>query len=185
MQVKDAIISRRSIRKFKPDPPSYAVLKEFVNLGRLSASAANMQPLKFAILEDAAKQIFPHVKWAGYLPDWDPAPEDAPPAYIAVFGDTTIKNQFETDAGAAIQNILLGAVNSGLAACWLGAIDRPALKALLGFGDQYQLLYLVAIGYPAQESIMFDAADSVKYTMDEHGVVHVPKRPLSEVLLDL
>ena len=54
------------------------VLRELVDLARLSASGANGQPLKY-ILSNAPEQnmkIFPSLAWAGALKDWA-GPEDA------------------------------------------------------------------------------------------------------------
>ena len=188
MQIQEAIKKRRSIRCFKQTAVAHADLLTLVDHARMSASGANMQPLKFAILDDPTlvKQVFPYVKWAGYLPDWTPMPSEAPPAYIAVFGDTAIKNSFETDAGAAITTMMLSALDLGLSTCWLGAINRDALFRLLQFPASLQLLYLLAVGYGAQTSTPCTMEkDSCKYFFDEQGVLQVPKRALSDVLINL
>ena len=49
MKAYDAILSRRSIRKFKQKSISIELLKKFVNGARLAPSAANLQPLEFII----------------------------------------------------------------------------------------------------------------------------------------
>lgn len=51
-------------------------------------------------------------------------------------------------AGAAIQNILLSAVDLGLGACWMSApmIARPALESLLQVEEPYKLITFVAVG---------------------------------------
>lgn len=188
MQVQEAIWKRRSVRRFKQTAVAHTDLITLVDEARMCASGANIQPLKFAILDTPAlvKQVFPYVKWAGYLPDWNPKPSEAPPAYIAVFGDTAIKNSFETDAGAAITTMMLGAVDLGLSTCWLGAIDRDALFRLLHFPSSLQLLYLLAVGYGAQESCSCAMEkDNCKYFFDKQNVLQVPKRALSDVLINL
>lgn len=188
MNVREAIKSRRSIRKFLQTPINHTILTDLVDAARLCASGANLQPLKYAVLDnrDIVQAIFPLVKWAGYLPDWNPAPMEGPPAYIAVFGDTTISSAFETDAGAAVTTMMLAAVELGLATCWLGAIDRPALQSLLGFDHRLRLLYLLAVGYPDQESVIRPIAEgNCKYYFDSQGILQVPKRPLADILLSL
>ena len=47
-------------------------LKQLVNLGRLSASAANRQPLKYILSCNPATndKVFPCIGWAAYLKGW-------------------------------------------------------------------------------------------------------------------
>lgn len=181
MNVLDAIKSRRSIRKFTQEKVSRDDLITIIDAGRLAAFGANMQPLKFKILENA-QQIYPCTKWAGYLTEWDPAENERPTCYIAILGDTSIKNTFETEAGSAIANMMLAAVELGLGTCWLGALDRPRLKQIIN--TDYEVVYLLAVGYPAQECKCVDIKDNdIKYFEDESGIINVPKRTLDEVII--
>jgi hypothetical protein len=41
---------------------------------------------------------------------------------------------------------------------------------------------VVALGYPAEEPVVEDLEDSVKYWKDESGRLHVPKRRLQDVI---
>ena len=42
---------------------------------------------------------------------------------------------------------------------------------------------MIALGYPAESPVSEDAVDgSVRYYKDESGTLHVPKRPLDEVM---
>lgn len=53
-------------------------------------------------------------------------------------------------AGAAVENILLSAVDLGLGACWLSApmIAREELEHLMGVEEPYKLINFVAVGKP-------------------------------------
>lgn len=187
MNIKEAIINRRTIRKFEQKKIDKNILKELVDFARLAPMGANIQPLKFAIISDAEllSKIYPYTKWAGYLLDGEPAEDERPAAYIAILGDLTLKKEFETDAGAAAENMILGAMEHSLASCWLGAIQRPEIMKLLALDEEkFKLLYLVAFGYPKQESCSEDIAENnVKYWQDESGKIHVPKRTMDEVLI--
>lgn len=190
MKVYDAIMNRRTIRKFRTLPVERSKLVMLADCGRMAAFGANMQPLKFAVITDKAllEGIFPLTKWAGYLPDGAPEENERPPAYIAVIGDTTIRKNgaFETDAGAAVTNMMLEAHEQGLATCWLGAIDRDGLKKLLKLPEELNVLYLLAVGYPAQESRAVEMKNGdVKYYEDENGGICVPKRALEDVLIEM
>ena len=182
MTVLEAIKKRRSIRKFEQKPVSHADLEVLIDAARYAASGANMQPLKFAIMENY-EEVYPCTKWAGYLTEWNPAENERPLSYIAVLGDTSIKKTFEPDAGAAVTTMMLLAEEMGLATCWLGALDKVKLKEILG--TEYEVLYLLAVGHPAQQSRVTDIKDgSIKYYEDENGVINVPKRSLDEVLVN-
>lgn len=181
MNTIEAIKSRRSIRKYTQEPVSDEKLMAIIDAGRLAAFGANRQPLKFKILKNA-EEVYPCTKWAGYLTDWDPAEDERPTCYIAILGDTSIKKTFETEAGAAIANMMLAAVDLGLGTCWLGALDRDRLKEIIK--TDLEVVYLLAVGHPAQECRTTDIKDDdVKYYEDENGIINVPKRTMSEVLI--
>ena len=50
MQLEEVILSRRSIRAFRPDPVPPAVLLELVEMARWAPSAANTQPWEFTVV---------------------------------------------------------------------------------------------------------------------------------------
>ncbi len=182
MNVIDAVKNRRSIRRFKQIPVKREDLVTIIDSARYAACGSNMQPLKYAILENH-EEVYPCTDWAGYLPDWEPAENERPLSYIAILGDESIKKVFDVDAGSAIATMMLVAEEMGLATCWLGAINREKLKEMLG--TDYKVLYLLAVGYPAQHSRVVDKKDeSIKYYEDQNGIFNVPKRPLDEVLIN-
>ena len=117
MMIKDLIIKNRSYRRFKQEVAiERETLCELVDLARLSASAANMQPLKYVLSCEPQRNavIFRHVGWAGYLRDWPgPAEGERPAAYIIILGDTEISEFTDCDHGIAAQSILLGAAENG------------------------------------------------------------------------
>ena len=188
MNVKDAIFARRSIRKFTQEKPDKDALLTLVDCARVAAYGANMQPLKFRLIteDNEVDAIFPTIKWAGYLKDGAPKDGEQPRAYIALFGDLSVRSNgaFETDAGAAVTNMMLEAVELGLATCWLGAIDRNKIAEILNVPENLKVLYLLAVGYGAQDSKIIEMQDGdVKYFVDETGTVNVPKRSLEDVLV--
>ena len=183
MKVYDAIMSRRSIRKFTQTPVKTEDLTELVKAAAMAAYPANLQPLKFAMITENLDEVFACTKWAGYLEDGAPKEGERPTAYLAILGDSTIKKEFQVETGAAGMTILLAAEEKGLAACWLGALNRGKLSEILDLPEHLKMLDLIALGYGAQESVAEPAKDNnIKYYMDENGILHVPKRSLDEVL---
>ena len=55
------------------------------------------------------------------------------------------------DGGAAMQNLLLAAVDEGLAAGFLGSHKMPEIKTLLGIPDTVSPIGIVTIGHPAPD----------------------------------
>lgn len=181
----------RSYRRFHEDQTiDEATLRELVNLGRLSPSAANLQPLKYIISGDPAMNahIFPTTAWAGYLKDWPgPAEGERPSAYIIILGDTEISKGFGCDHGIAAQSILLGAAEKGIGGCMIGSIQRDELRQVLNIPERYDILLVLALGYPNEVVVIEDVGPDggMKYYRDAQGVHHVPKRTLDEVILSL
>lgn len=189
MNILDAIFNRRSIRKFTQQPIESEDLKELVLCASLAAYPANLQPLKFAIVteETEREQLFACTKWAGYLTDGSPKEGERPTAYIVMLGDSSIKanSDFQVETGAAGTTILLAAMEKGLAGCWLGALSRDGIRELLALPENLHVTDVIALGYPAQHSVPAEMEDgNVKYYMDETGTIHVPKRPLDEILYE-
>ena len=186
----DLIEKNRSYRRFREDEPmDCGVLRELVDLARLSATAANNQPLKFVLSCDAETNaaIFPHLAWAGYLKDW-PGPEEGerPAAYIVILGDTEISKGFGCDHGIASQSILLGAAERGFGGCMIGAIQRDGLREALSVPERFEILLVLAMGKPKEKVVIDEAVDGdIKYWRDDEQVHHVPKRPLDELILEL
>ena len=188
MNVKEAIMKRRTIRKFVQEKVSDDKLVELIDCARVAAYGANMQPLKFRIITDSDEraQIFPMTKWAGYLSDGTPKENERPTAYIAVLGDKEIKANasFEVEAGAAVTTMMLEAVEMGLSSCWLGAIERENIKNALKIPQNLDVVYLLALGYAAQESKVCEMSEgNVKYFLDDSNVINVPKRSLDEIIV--
>ena len=187
--IAELIKNNRSCRRFYQDHPvNLETLKGLVNLGRLSASGANLQPLKYILSCQASKneEIFACLAWAGYLKDWrGPEQGERPSAYVVILGDTHISEDAGCDHGIAAQSILLGARESGLGGCMLGSINRKALRDILEIPSYCKILLVLAIGKPKErvELETVDTGGSIRYWRDEDGVHHVPKRKLDDVVI--
>jgi len=185
--VYKAIISRRTIRRFKQKSIPKAVLKRLINAARLAPSAANLQPLQFIIITDPdiCAKIFTTLGWAGYIaPLGTPAPDKRPVAYIVVLLDK-IKAQVKYaayDIGAAVENILLAAWEQGIGSCWMQAINRKRIKGILNISKYFRLDSIIPLGYPDESPIVEEFKGSIKYWKDKQGNLHVPKRSLYQII---
>ncbi|OGP72839.1 MAG: nitroreductase [Deltaproteobacteria bacterium RBG_13_58_19] len=186
----EALVKKnRSVRRFhQHEAVSTETLRWLVNLARLSASAANLQPLKYLLANDAPKNaaVFSCLAWAGYLTDWPgPAEGERPAAYLVILGDKEITTNFGCDHGIAAQSILLGAREKGLGGCLLGSIKRDRLRELLNIPEKYDILLVIALGRPKEAVVLEEVppGGSIKYWRDAQGIHHVPKRRLEEILV--
>jgi len=189
--IRDLIIKNRSYRRFHQEVIiEYEILRELVDLGRLSASAANMQPLRYILSCDSKKNalIFQYLAWAMYLKDWSgPAEGERPSAYIIILEDKQIEHPLHCDHGIAAQSILLGATEKGLGGCIIGAINKPKLRQVLNIPERYEIILVLALGKPREKVVIekLKPDGSIKYWRDSKGVHHVPKRALDDIILQL
>jgi nitroreductase len=187
--IADLIRGNRSYRRFyENEAVSLDTLKSLVNLARLSASAANLQPLKYVLANEPATNaaIFSCLAWAAYLKDWPgPAEGERPSAYIVIVGDKEISQNFGCDHGIAAQSMLLGAREQGLGGCMLGSIQRDRLREILKIPEKLEILLVLALGKPREKVVLEEIApgESIKYWRDEQDVHHVPKRRLADIII--
>lgn len=186
MDTYKAIKTRRSIRKFKQKPIPKSVLTKILESGRLAPSAGNLQPCEFIVVNEAkAKEdLFPALKWAFYIaPKGNPKKEDRPFTYIVTIVDIDKSASWGLiDATIAMESMTLAAWSFGVASCWLGAIDKDKIRQLLVIPKHYNVEFVLALGYPAEKSVVEKYKGDVKYWKDEKGVLHVPKRSLASTL---
>lgn len=187
--MKDLVLKNRSYRRFYQEVPlERKLLEDLVDLARLSPSGTNQQPLKYRICcsPEDNRQVFKHLRWAGYLKDWKgPAEGERPSAYIVMVLDTELASQCFWDHGIAAQSIMLGAVEKGYGGCMFGSIDREGLRADLALESRYEILMVLALGKPKETVVLepLGPQGDIRYYRDEDGVHHVPKRSLKDLLL--
>ncbi|MHA1239827.1 MAG: nitroreductase family protein [Promethearchaeota archaeon] len=187
MDIEEAIKKRRTIRRFTQKPISSEILKRLIDYARVAPMARNVQGLEYVIVENSEirEKLFKLIKFAGSLPEEQRTPEPGrePTAYIIVLVNTEIKPSFfDFDVGAAVENILLGAVKYGIGSCWMANIKARKIKSLLEVADQYQVKHVISLGYPDEESFMEPYEDSFKYWKNPDGSMHVPKRDLDDII---
>lgn len=178
---------RRTIRFFEQKPVPEEVLRHMIDGARVTSCAGNMQQLRYVVVTtpDTAEQVFAQTAWAAMVrpkrnPEWG---KNAATAYIAVLGPSDAAPIIHADAGAAIQSMQLIAEANGLGSCWLGAIQREPLRKILQVSPAQQVMYLLAVGYPAEKPTSEDvpAGASLRYYLDDQDVLHVPKLALTDV----
>ena len=188
--VRDLLTRNRSFRRFDENRRlDRSMLVELVELSRLCPSGGNRQPLRFMIASrsEETARVFPCLRWAALLKDWGgPTPGQRPAAYVLILRDPRVGGTVELDAGIVAQSLLLGAVERGLGGCLVGSIDRDQLRTAMRVPGELEIVLVVALGHPAETVVLEEskAADDIGYWRDAAGVHHVPKRPITQVLIE-
>ena len=128
MEVFHAIHTRRSVRKFQPDPIPTADVEQILAAAMTAPSAGNEQPWHFVVITDRVKldavvTIHNYAAMAAHAP-----------LAIMVCGDPTLEKYsgfWIQDCSAAMQNLLLAAHAKGLGAVWCGVY--PVEQRIAGF----------------------------------------------------
>ena len=186
MGIYEVAISRRSIRRFKDTSIFRENLERCVNAARLAPSAANLQPLEYIIVDDdqLLAQVFSTLRWAACIsPAADPPQGSRPKAYIIILKNRDVGVPSSVyDVGAAMENMILVALEEGIASCPIASVDRDRLRGILNIPGDYEIPLVLALGYPDESPVVESFDGSVKYWKDEDSVLHVPKKKLEMVL---
>ena len=192
MDIYEAAISRRSVRRFKDIAVAYDALERCVNAARLAPTGRNRQLCEYIIVDD--EQLLPRVfgsltMWAGQpRATGDPLPEHLPKAYIITLINSKLEAQLggtrkvtSYDVGMAVENMILVALEQGIGSCPMLAFDENELKRVLNIPDNYAIALLLALGYPNESPVQEVSTGPIKFWIDSQGTRHVPKRKLEDI----
>jgi nitroreductase/predicted cupin superfamily sugar epimerase len=187
MDFKELLLKNRSYRRFyQEEPLDMSILEDIIADVRVAPSAANLQPLKFVLVNDRGfnNKIFPCMKWAGYLKDWPgPAEGERPAAYIVILGNRELSANISWDYGIAMQTILLSAVAKGYGGCAIAAFDKEKVREILAISPELEVAAVIALGKPKEKVVIEDAVgEDIKYWRDVEGIHHVPKRKVADLI---
>ncbi len=188
-KLAELVRKNRSYRKFVEERRiDRSRLVQFIENARVSGSARNAQPLRFIIIneEDECAELFKTLTWAGFLKDWDgPERGERPAAYIVILKEKNSGMEARWDEGITCQTITLSAVEAGLGACVLAAVNRTKAREILSVSDDYDIELVIALGEPAETVVIDDTetGESLHYWRDEDNVHHVPKRKIEEIII--
>lgn len=179
----------RSVRRFRENEPvPMDVLEGLVETAGLAPCAANLQQLRFSIINDrtTCERLFALLRWAAYLEDWPgPGPGERPPAYILIHAPSEEKPFTRIDAGIAAGYMTLAARAAGLSSCLLLSFDRERLPGVVESPDGMSAMLVMAVGVAAEVVTIepMKPGGDVRYWRDGAGGHHVPKLALNDLLL--
>lgn len=154
MELKEAVMARRSIRKYKDKDVPLQLVAEILETARFAPSAGNAQNWRFVIVTDKKKKS--EIVDACFNQHW----MDSAPVLIIVCNAskklTTLYKEsgrmFSTQNCAIIASYMqLLAVEKGLGTCWVGAFDHDRLHRQLNADDDASVEAVLTLGYPDEE----------------------------------
>lgn len=149
MEIFDAIITRRSIRKYSDKPVDPVIVEKLLRAAMYAPSANNYQPWQIIVINERVllnkiKAVHPYAKML----------ETATLA-VLICGDEQyekLPGYHAVNCSAATQNLMLAAHGLGLGTCWVGVYPREermnAMKALFDLPGHVIPVSLIAVGYP-------------------------------------
>jgi nitroreductase len=182
MDVYEAAISRRAIKRFKDIPIPYDVLENCVNAARLAPSGKNRQLCEYIIIDDKSllPKVFDNVTIGG-----DPPPEQMPRAYILSLINTSLERELEASRivtiygdGMAVENMILVALEQGIGSCPIMGFKENDLKQLLNIPDKYEIALVLALGYPDEKPVVEISDGSIQSWRDKEGTQREASRGL-------
>ncbi|MBN2733791.1 MAG: nitroreductase [Methanomicrobiaceae archaeon] len=169
-QVLECILTRRSVRKYRPDKIPAEILDKIINAGIHAPSALSKQPWRFLAVSDAdlLNRISDYVKPLIYEKLKDVSSSStkryleligsenfslffSAPLLVVVLGDN--KNPLsDIDCSLCAENMMLAAHAMGIGSCWIGSARMVEysmdLMSELDIPEGFHIVAPVVFGYP-------------------------------------
>jgi nitroreductase len=159
----DPVLARRSIRAYTAEPVTGDQVESLLRAAMAAPSAGNQQPWRFVVVtERATLAAIPLVH------PYSRMLEHAPLAIVVcgVEEGQRWPQYWVQDCAAAVENLLIEAVQLDLGAVWLGVypLDErvQGLRRLLGMPDDVIPFAVVAVGHPAENKRPADRYDPAR-----------------------
>lgn len=150
MNVLEAIKTRRSVRKYKPEPISDKDLKKILEAAQLAPSAGNKQPWKFVVVRD--EEMKGKLAEVARKQLWIAEASVVIAALAMDKKDPSIYERWvEKDVMIAVEHMVLASWELGFGTCWIGAFEQEGVKDLLDIPEEMTVISLLPIGVPNQE----------------------------------
>jgi len=134
-----AIVGKREVRDYLPDPIPEEEMSRILEAGRASGSSRNRQPWRFIVVSERTRLR----ELSGLMSR--PANLTGCAAAIAV---VLTNPRASFDAGRAAQNMMLAAWSMGVASCPCSMHHQECATRALGLPEGWRVCVVLALGYP-------------------------------------
>jgi nitroreductase len=166
MNVIEAIYARQSVGNVNPGEITRADIQKLLGAAAQAPNHYKVRPWRFVVIEGEARKRLGEVLAQAFLRkspqvgqdglDKERAKPFRAPLIIAAGVDRPAESRVQEienvcAVAAACQNILLAAVELGIAGYWRtgDAVRDPEVKAFLGLAPDQDLIAFLYLGYPA------------------------------------
>ena len=157
MDALECMLTRKSIKKYKPDPVPQDLIEKVVEAGLNAPSGLNKQsPIILAVTDKQVRDELSKLN-AGKDPFFRADPFYNAPCVLVVLADKSVPT-YVYDGSLVMGNLMHAAAALGLGACWIHrakeTFEMPEGKALLqklGIEGEYEGIGNCIIGYPDGE----------------------------------
>lgn len=171
MELKEAIRNRHSIRSFSSTLIPKQILDEILISANRAPSAGNLQARDFIIIDNE------RIKAQLCAAALDQTFLTEAPIIIVVCANQKRISPYGTrgrelyciqDAAAAIEHILLVAVDNGLDACWVGAFNEQAVSKILRLPSIIRPVAMIPLGYSKKKRTVTKRMDIKDFVHFNH-----------------
>lgn len=172
MKIRDAIYTRRSMRKYLDKPVEREKIEEIIAAAAQAPSAMRSQPWAFAVITDkhrlkrisdnSKKSMLGMLSVVPALQAYRETLENpdfnifyGAPALVLILAKPNLSPDPRTDCCLAAENLMLMARSLDLGTCWIGFshgyLNTPEAKAELGISEEITIAAPIIVGYPDGE----------------------------------
>jgi 5,6-dimethylbenzimidazole synthase len=179
-QLRDLLLWRRDVRRFRPDPLPDGTLEALIELASLAPSVGLSQPWRFVVVDDRAVRkavrknfevcnaqalaaqapdrtgLYAQLKLAGL---------DEAPVHFAVFADRatgqghglgrrTMPEMIEYSAVTAVHTMWLAARAQGIGLGWISILDPTEMTLILNVPPEWKFIGYFCLGYPQADDMV-------------------------------
>ena len=154
MELMDAILQRRSIRKYKNEDIPVKKLEQILQAGLLAPSSRNLRPCRLVLIRDRnTLEKLSGVKKTGgaMLTECNAA--------IAVLADSEKADTWIEDSSIALAYMNLMAASLEVGSCWCqihlratasGKDAEAAVREILSASERFRIVGILALGIPLE-----------------------------------
>jgi 5,6-dimethylbenzimidazole synthase len=176
-RLRDLLIWRRDVRRFRHDPLPSGALEDFIELACLAPSVGLSQPWRFVIVNEVTVRKGIRAAFASanaealaaqspgraaFYAQLKLAGLDEAPCHFAVFADRettqghglgrrTMPEMCEYSVVTAVHTIWLAARAKGIGMGWVSILDPKAVARVLNVPPEWKFIGYFCLGYPQRE----------------------------------
>jgi len=153
MEAIPCILSRRSVRKFRPEKIREETLHTILDAANAAPCAGGIQSWRFLVVEDEQKKKI--IAKAALGQNWI---AEAPVVVLLCSDPETLEKEYGErgklfdyqNVALAAENLMLAAWNFGIGSTFVGSFTEFLLRKELKIPDSIRIHAIIPLGYPAE-----------------------------------